>query len=202
MPANDGEQPRSLSATVRHLVATRDPEVWLGALQEARQVVAARIYLRRCTYVGAFTRVNGHPPQVSNKGTLVIGERVRLNASIVPIELATMHGAALVIGDRTYLNYGVSIVAHESIAIGRRCLIGPYVNIQDNDWHDILDRSRKPASRPVTIEDNVWLGTRAIVLPGVTIGHDAVIGAGAVVTSSIPPRSIAVGNPARVLRTF
>lgn len=202
MPADDGEGPRSLPATIRAVVANRDPELLLWALREAQQVLAARFYLRGCTRVGAFTRLSGHPPHVANKGTLVIGDRVRIRATLLPIELATMPGATLLIGERTYINYGVSIVAHESVSIGRRCLIGPYVNIQDNDWHDIVDRTRKPSSKPVTIEDNVWLGTRVIVLPGVTIGHDAVIGAGAVVSRSIPPRSIAVGNPAHVLRTF
>jgi maltose O-acetyltransferase len=52
------------------------------------------------------------------------------------------------------------------------------------------------------MEDNVWLGNRVIVLPGVTIGHDAVVGAGAVVVKDIPPRSVAIGNPARVVKTF
>ena len=184
------------------MLASGDPRLLLWAAREAQQILAARFYLRGCTRVGAFTRLSGHPPHVSNKGTLVIGDRVRISASLLPIELATMPGATLLIGDRTFLNYGVSIVAHESISIGHRCLIGPYVNIQDNDWHDILDRSITPSSKPVIIEDNVWLGTRVIVLPGVTIGHDAVVGAGAVVSRSIPPRSIAVGNPARVLRTF
>jgi maltose O-acetyltransferase len=54
--------------------------------------------------------------------------------------------------------------------------------------------------RMLTIEDNVWLGGGVIVLPGVTIGHDTVVGAGAVVTKDLPPRVVAVGNPARVLR--
>jgi maltose O-acetyltransferase len=52
------------------------------------------------------------------------------------------------------------------------------------------------------LQDNVWLGNRVIVLPGVTIGHDAVVGAGAVVSRDIPPRSVAVGVPAQVIKTF
>jgi maltose O-acetyltransferase len=146
--------------------------------------------------------LSGYSPRVLNLGTLVIGERVHILSSLLPIELVSMPGATLVIGDRTTLNYGVSIAAHESIRIGQRCQMGPYVNIQDNDWHDVLDRSRKPPSKPVVIEDNVWLGTRAIVLPGVTIGHDSVVAAGAVVMTNIPPRSVAMGNPARVIRSF
>ena len=56
------------------------------------------------------------------------------------------------------------------------------------------------SAEPITIEDNVWLASGVTVCQGVTIGHDSVIGAGAVVTRSIPPRSLAVGNPARVIR--
>jgi maltose O-acetyltransferase len=202
MPASDKEPVVSLATMIQRTVAARNPAVLLEAAWSARDALAARFYLRQCTRVGAFTRLSGHPPHIHNLGTLMIGERVRLLSTILPIELVAMPGGTLVIGDRTCLNYGVSIAAHQSITIGRRCLIGPYVNIQDNDWHDVVDRSRKPPSRPVIIEDNVWLGTRAIVLPGVTVGHDAVIAAGAVVLTDIPPRSVAMGNPARVIRSF
>ncbi|MGE3273401.1 MAG: DapH/DapD/GlmU-related protein, partial [Chloroflexota bacterium] len=58
------------------------------------------------------------------------------------------------------------------------------------------------ASAPVTIEDRVWIGARAIILKGVTIGQDSVIGAGAIVTKSVPPRSVVVGPAARVIRSL
>jgi galactoside O-acetyltransferase len=57
-----------------------------------------------------------------------------------------------------------------------------------------------PPSDPVVIEDNVWIGSKVVILPGVRIGSRAVIGAGSVVTKDIPPRCVAAGNPARVLR--
>jgi acetyltransferase-like isoleucine patch superfamily enzyme len=57
-------------------------------------------------------------------------------------------------------------------------------------------------SKPIILEDDVWLGARVIVLKGVTIGQGAVIGAGSVVTRDIPPHSVAVGQPARVVKTF
>jgi maltose O-acetyltransferase len=132
----------------------------------------------------------------------VIGERVRISSTTVPVELAAVDGGRIEIGDRTFLNYGVSISAHQLVRIGQRCLLGAYVMILDNNWHDIIDRTRTPPSQPVVLEDNVWLGNRVIVLPGVTIGHDAVVGAGAVVVKDIPPRSVAVGNPARVVKSF
>ena len=183
------------------LLARRDLTVARGAMGMGLQALAARFYLRRCTSVGRFTRLKGRP-SITNRGTLVIGAHVIIHSHIVPVELAALPGAVLEIGERTFINYGVSIAATSSIRIGPRCLLGSYVNVLDSDWHGIGDRRSRPPSRPVSIEENVWLGNRVIVLPGVTIGHDAVVGAGAVVTADIPPRSLAVGNPARVVKTF
>lgn len=151
--------------------------------------------------MGARTRVVGRP-RVLNRGSITIGEQVAIRSTIVPVQLEAFKGGVIEIGDCTFLNYGVSISAHGRIQIGRNCLLGAYVMILDNNQHDLFERRRLPPSEPVTLEDNVWLGHRVIVLPGVTIGHDAAIGAGAVVVEDIPPRSIAVGNPARVVRSF
>ncbi len=191
----------SIHVVLRQMVERRDPHALARIFQVVRESVAARIYLRRCTSIGPRARIVGRP-RIDNKGQIVIGERVRIHSHIVPVELAAMRGGRIEIGERTFINYGVSISSFQFVHIGCRCLIGTYVNILDNNWHDILDRTRVPPSKPVIIEDNVWLGNRVIVLPGVTIGHDAVIGAGAVVTKDIPPRSIAVGNPARVVKAF
>jgi maltose O-acetyltransferase len=70
----------------------------------------------------------------------------------------------------------------------------------DNDQHGIVRRWELPQSDPVVIEDHVWIGSKALILPGVRIGSRAVIGAGSVVTKDIPPQCVAAGNPARVLR--
>lgn len=186
---------------LRQLVESRDVRVLASPLREARYMLAARFYLRRCTRVGRYTRLLGRP-RVYNSGSLIIGERVRIHSTNAPVELVAGRGGRLDIGDSVFLNYGVSVSAFELVRIGDHCLLGTYVIIMDNNWHDIIDRSKTPPSRPVIIEDNVWLGNRVIVLPGVTIGHDAVVGAGAVVTKDVPPRSVAVGNPARVVKTF
>jgi acetyltransferase-like isoleucine patch superfamily enzyme len=70
----------------------------------------------------------------------------------------------------------------------------------DNDQHDIVRHMDLPKSEPVIIEDHVWIGSKAIILPGVRIGSRSTIGAGSIVTRNIPPRCVAAGNPARVLR--
>ncbi len=97
-----------------------------------------------------------------------------------------------------------SIVSYTGVTIGRDVLLGPGVVIMDCDGHPV-DR-RKPdeapeglAMAPVTIKDRAWIGAGAMILKGVSIGEHAVIGASAVVTQSVPPYRIALGNPARLL---
>lgn len=172
-------------------------EIW----RIGRLVLRARFRLRSCTYVGPYTRLLGRP-YIRNGGTIVIGERVVIHSIIVPSELSAVDGGAIEIGDRTFLNYGLLITAHELVRIGRDCLIGHHVTLMDNNLHDLVDRRRAPPSQPVVLEDNVWLGDRVIVLPGVTIGHGSVIGAGSVVVKDVPAESVAVGNPARVVRSL
>jgi acetyltransferase-like isoleucine patch superfamily enzyme len=172
-----------------------------GNLHLVRQVALARLYLRRCE-CGPYVRMMAGRPvlRLAPTGRIILGERVRIMSDITPVELAAGAGARLVIGARTFLNYGCSLGAMELIQIGERCLIGNYVNIIDNDFHDLEQRDRMPASRPVIIGDDVWLGTRAIVLPGVHIGQGAVVGAGSVVTRDVPAWTVVAGNPARVVR--
>lgn len=168
---------------------------------KALSAARARLYLRRCTSVGLFTRVYGRP-YVFNKGTLTIGERVLIWSTIARTELAVFQGATLEIGDRTSINYGTSIAATGSVRLGHDCRLGTHVMIMDNDFHEIEDRSVMPQPRPVVIEDNAWLANRALILPGVTIGHDSVVGAGSVVMTDVPPRCVVLGNPARVVKKF
>lgn len=161
----------------------------------------ARLYLRRCTRVGLFTRVYGRP-RVVNRGNLIIGERVRIWSTTARTEFAVFPGGTLEIGDRCSINYGTSIAATGLVRIGEDCMLGAHSMILDNDFHEIERRDVMPAPRPVVLENNVWLGNRALILPGVTIGRDSVIGAGSVVMTNVPPRSVVLGNPARVVRTF
>jgi acetyltransferase-like isoleucine patch superfamily enzyme len=164
-------------------------------------VLNARWHLRHATKLPVTARLFGRA-RVSGNGEILIGDRALLMGTTVPLELVAHRGGRVQIGDQTFINYGVSISAHESVEIGSGCQIGQYCIIQDNDYHDIVEKWRTPPSAPVVIEDRVWLGARVIVLKGVRIGHDAVIGAGSVVTKDIPPRTIAAGTPARVIRHF
>lgn len=147
-------------------------------------------------------RVWGKAVVKNQGGEFRIGERVRIQADIVPVELGISSSGTLEIGDRTFINYGTSISANKLVRIGSDCNIGTYVMIMDNSFHHLQPerRQERPESKPIVLEDNVWLGGRVIVLGGVTIGEGSVVGAGSVVTRDIPSRSLAVGVPARVIR--
>jgi maltose O-acetyltransferase len=114
------------------------------------------------------------------------------------------YGYQIRVGARTFINVGLVALDVAAIVIGDDVQIGP--NVQLLTPTHPLDAERRrakwEAAKPITIEDNVWLGGGVIVLAGVTIGENTVVGAGAVVTKDLPPNVIAVGNPARVMRTL
>ena len=114
-----------------------------------------------------------------------------------------MPNSAITIGDDVGMS-GCTISAHKAVSIGNNVLIGSGALISDSDAHplDLMARrnGEEGRAKPIAIEDDVFIGARAIVLKGVRIGRGAVIGAGAVVSKDVPPFSIAVGNPARVVR--
>jgi len=165
----------------------------------ATALLNAQIQMRGWARVPVSVRLRGKV-YISGGGHIALGEGVTLSGHVVPIEFISHQGAHLIIGDHTFINYGASISAHKFVSIGRHCLLGHYIFIFDNNQHDLRRHHALPPSAPVVIEDHVWIGSRVIILPGVHIGHHAAIGAGSVVTKSIPPYSLAVGNPARVVR--
>ena len=107
------------------------------------------------------------------------------------------------IGGNTYINRHTIIDAAQQIRIGRGVGIGPHCYITDHDHGmepDIPVMTQPLISRPTVISDGVWLGAGCIVLKGVTIGKNTVVGAGSVVVHDLPSDIVAVGRPARVVR--
>ena len=112
------------------------------------------------------------------------------------------YGTNITIGAGTFVNYGCLLLDCAPITIGAACQIATNVQLL-TPTHPIEPGARRAgweAAEPITLGDNVWLGGGVIVCPGVTIGADSVVGAGAVVTRDLPAGVVAVGNPARVLR--
>ncbi|VUD59519.1 Maltose O-acetyltransferase [Thalassocella blandensis] len=105
------------------------------------------------------------------------------------------------IGDHCLISPGVNIASAINIEIGHNCMIAADVNISDSDWHGLYNRTRPfKCSAPIVIHDNVWIGLRAIIGKGVTIGENSVIAAGSVVIQDIEANCVAGGNPAKVIK--
>ncbi|MBF0412848.1 MAG: acyltransferase [Desulfamplus sp.] len=141
-------------------------------------------------------------------GPVTIGENITLLASSDKRTRLTVWSSkkdipGIHIGDHVLISPGVRISAAQDITIGDNCMIASSAYITDSDWHGIYDRSLPPdTAYPVKLENNVWIGDSAIICKGVTIGENSIVGAGAVVSNDIPANSIAVGNPARVVKNL
>jgi acetyltransferase-like isoleucine patch superfamily enzyme len=108
------------------------------------------------------------------------------------------NGATVRIGRDTYLNRRVEVMCQDHVTIGEHCAIAWDVSIMDTNYHWLSDAPSGP--RPVEIGDHVWVGARATILPGVTIGNGAVVAAGAVVNRDVPERTLVAGVPAHPIR--
>jgi len=184
-------------------LVARLAQVWSmrGQLSKIGPVLNARWHLRHANHVGPRVTLSGRP-KVDNQGTMTFGDRVQLESTVAKLELVTLPGGHLEVGDRVLINFGTSVVASNHVKIGNQVLIGTHVMIMDCDFHRVEDKSWDTSGRPVILEDRCWLGNRSIVLKGVTVGHDAVVAAGSVVAKDVPPRTVVAGNPARVVRQF
>ena len=112
------------------------------------------------------------------------------------------YGKYISIGARTFINYNFTALDVAPISIGDDVQIGPNVQLL-TPTHPLAPgprRDKLEAARPITIGNNVWLGGGVVVLPGISIGANTVVGAGAVVTRDLPANVVAVGNPARIVR--
>jgi acetyltransferase-like isoleucine patch superfamily enzyme len=130
-----------------------------------------------------------------------ISNRIGINR---PCMITTLSAKAkIIIGDNVGMS-GTTIGADESIVLADEVRCGANVTITDSDWHGLQPDARRTRgpSAPVLIEENVWLGLNVVVLKGVTIGANTVVGAGSVVTRSLPANVIAGGLPAKVIRAL
>lgn len=185
-------------------------------LRPAIEGAAQRPRILKYRLLSTCRRVSGTPVVLQpvlfvGPGEVALGEGVQFGWKRSPqfysgychVEVSDAR-SRIEVGDRTEFNNNLMIKSEGAgIRIGRDCLFGAHIEIFDSDFHD-LDPARrttgKPKLAPVEIGDNVFVGMGVRILKGSTIGSDSVIGAGAVVTGSIPAGVIAAGNPARVIR--
>jgi maltose O-acetyltransferase len=112
------------------------------------------------------------------------------------------YGKNTYLGDHVFFNHMCTILDCNEVRIGNHVMIGPVVQMYTaaHDLHAEVRNRGMEVAKPITIEDNVWIGGGAILLPGVRIGRNAVVGAGSVVSRSVPANTVVAGNPARVIR--
>ena len=137
---------------------------------------------------------------VSGTANIKLEKRCRLG---MDVELRTAEGGRIQIGEDTRLNRGCTLTSYAQISIGDFTIIGEYVSIRDANHG--LQRGEPMRYQPHTFEKihigrDVWIGRGSCILPGVTIGEGAVIGANSVVTRDVPEFAIAAGVPARVVK--
>jgi len=163
---------------------------------ELRQRAWAKWSLRKVSKVGARAVVLGSP--TVDATDLQVGESFKIWSG---------HRKTLIsgwgrvrIGDRVFVNCGTVIIAVREIVVGDDVAFANEVYVVDSNSHGVEGRAQVDA--PVHIGDGTWLGNRAMVLPGVTIGKRVVVAAGAVVTHDVPADTLVAGNPARVMRTL
>jgi acetyltransferase-like isoleucine patch superfamily enzyme len=145
----------------------------------------------------------------NNPQKIIIGE----GSSIDGILLVWKNKGEIIIGKNTYIGLGSRVWSAKKISIGNNVQVAHNVNIFDNNIHSIDPKIRNKEflqhyenndselkEQEIVIKDNVWLGANVIVLKGVTIGENSIVGAGSVITKNIPVNCIVAGNPARVIR--
>lgn len=197
--------------------------VWdrfVGALSTTYSTLRLKLLLRccGCAFGAGLTADGGVVIRLTRRGSLQLGRHIRLRSryrSVFvglphPVTIQCLGSGRIQIGDNCGAA-GVVLSARSLIEIGANVNLGGGVRIYDHDFHATDYRTRRDAerdqanivSRPVTIEDDVLIGTQAIILKGVHIGAGSIIGAGSVVTlKNIPPHSLVAGNPARIIKSL
>lgn len=154
--------------------------------------------------------LDGSVPYIYGYGRIEVGRHVRIgNRNTWVVGLKVFDDPVLKIGNHTTFGYMNMISVAKRVTIGEHCLFAGEVKIFDNNSHSLDPEKRRAHAvldkedvAPVTIEDDVWVGTDAIILKGVTIGKGAVVAAGAVVTKDVPPFTLVGGNPAKVIKVI
>jgi len=132
----------------------------------------------------------------------IFGKPLPAKLTIYP-PFYTDHGLGIDLGERVFINQGCTFLDYAGIRLGDRVMVGPKVTFITNGHPvDPAERKLYLTGAPIDIAENVWIGAGATILPGVTIGRDAVVAAGAIVADDVPAASLVVGPKATVRRTW
>ena len=173
-----------------------------------RVLICEPLFKAYCTRYGRRVRTGVYVHWVMGKGRIIVGDDVVIDGKC-SFSFGTRYceTPTLEIGHHTAIRHGSNLTIGERITIGNYCRIAGGVRILDSPGHptDPVDRKAglpapRDRVRPVTIADNVWVGTNATILPGVTIGANSIVAMASVVTKDVPANTVVAGNPARVVR--
>jgi len=147
---------------------------------------------------------------IQGTGDIIIGDNVTVDGrSAFFFAVRYSANPSLIIGDGTAIGHGCSFTVGERITIGKNCRIAANIHFFDSGGHPSHPERRlagEPADvedvRPITVGDNVWIGSHSAIYPGVTIGDNSVVSLGSVVMSNVPANAIVAGNPARQIRSL
>lgn len=175
----------------------------IGLIVLARDLIFTKLFFRNA-------RLVRWPFMIRREGKVLIGPGLNTGPRLL-LETRS-ETAKLVIGKNFFANTDLHIGAIESVTIGDNVLVASGVFISDHSHGqygienacspEVAPNKRALYSSPVLIGDNCWIGEKVCILPGVTIGDGSIVGAGSVVTKSLPSNVIAVGNPARVIKRY
>lgn len=168
-------------------------------LADDRELAAGR--LRAMTLTRAFNASDPADPEARRALLAELLGSLGEGAEVRP-PLYCDYGRQIHIGARTFVNVGAVMLDVATITVGDDVQVGPNVQFL-TATHPVEAEARRAkweSARPILVESNAWLGGGVILVPGVTVGENTIVGAGAVVTRDLPANVVAVGNPARVIR--
>lgn len=174
----------------------------------ARVFFCEPFFKAHCTSYGRNLHTGVFFHWIYGRGALIVGNDVLIDGRCNFTFAARFSDQpTLMIGDNTGIGHGCSFIIGKKISIGNHCRIAGQVWAFDSPGHPADPVARMaglPATddevKPIVIEDNVWIGERVIIMPGVTIGQGSVVASGSVVMMNVPPNTLLAGNPARQLR--
>ena len=165
------------------------------------------IFISRCDKVGKRLELE-QLPYITGTGIIELGDDVRISGKIgIHFSDRLARAPKLMVGNNVFIGHGSSMNLAAGITIGNDCMIAGGTAIRDNDGHPLSAEARKAGegiredeARPVTLGNNVWLGSRCQILKGASIGDNAVVAARSVVTKDVPANTIVAGAPAKVIK--
>jgi acetyltransferase-like isoleucine patch superfamily enzyme len=175
-----------------------------------RLFIAEPLFKAYCKSYGKGVTTDIYVHWIQGRGDIILGDYVNFDGrTTINFGARYTDRPVLTVGDYTGISHACAITVGKAVTIGRHVRIASEVIITDSSGHASEPVARQagapPADddvRPVTINDNVWIGKRATILPGVTIGEGSIVSSGAIVMTDVAPYTVVAGNPARKVGTL